>query len=329
MAKIPPLSVLDLCPVREGSSVRAAFESSVKLAQGAEKWGYRRFWVAEHHGMEGVASAATALVIQHIATGTSTLKVGAGGIMLPNHAPLVIAEQFGTLATLFPGRIELGLGRAPGTDMLTARALRRSREGSVDDFVDDVQELRAYFADEVRGVRAIPGAGQRVPLYMLGSSLFGASAAAALGLPFAFASHFAPDRLDEALALYRDRYRPSKENPEPYAIIGVNVFVADTEAEAESLSTSLAQAFRNLRTGRPGKLPPPVKKTSDALSPVEIAALESMLEFTVKGTPSTVKRGLEALAERTRADEMIVAAQIFEPEAALRSYELLAELASA
>lgn len=328
MAKIPTLSVLDLCPVREGSDARASFQASLELARGAEKWGYRRFWVAEHHGMEGIASAATSLVIQHVAAGTSTLKVGAGGVMLPNHAPLVIAEQFGTLATLFPGRIELGLGRAPGTDMLTARALRRTREGSVDDFVDDVQELEAYFHDRVQGVRAIPGAGTKVPLYMLGSSLFGASAAAALGLPFAFASHFAPDRLDEALALYRDRYRPSEENPKPYAIIGVNVFVADTDDEAESLSTSLAQAFRNLRTGRPGKLPRPVKKTSDALSPVEIGALDAMLRFTIKGSKATVKKGLEELAARTKADEMIVAAQIHEPEAALRSYELLADVAN-
>ena len=327
MAKIPPLSILDLCPVREGSDARASLASSLELAQHAEKWGYRRFWVAEHHGMEGVASAATSLVIQHVAAGTSTLKVGAGGIMLPNHAPLVIAEQFGTLASLFPGRIELGLGRAPGTDMLTARALRRTREGSSDDFIDDVQELQAYFADEVEGVRAVPGAGLDVPIYMLGSSLFGASAAAALGLPFAFASHFAPDRLDEALALYRDRYRPSKANPKPHAIIGVNVFVADTDAEAESISTSLAQAFRNLRTGRPGKLPKPVARISDALTPVEIAALESMLKFTVTGSPATVRKGLEALSARTRADEMIVAAQIFDTKACLRSFELLAQIA--
>ncbi len=329
MKKLPPISVLDLCPVPEGSDARDAFRNTLELARHAEKLGYLRYWLAEHHGMSGIASAATSLVIQHVAAGTSTIRVGAGGIMLPNHAPLVIAEQFGTLATLFPGRIDLGLGRAPGTDARTAHALRRTREGSVDDFADEVAELRAYFADRVPGVRAVPGAGLEVPLYVLGSSLFGASLAAALGLPFAFASHFAPQRLDEALALYRDRFRPSSAHPEPYAIVAVNVFAAETDAEAESLFTSLAQAFRNLMRGTPGKLPAPVAKLQDALSPSEIDALDSMLRFTVRGTPARVREGLEALSARTRADELIVAAQIFEPRARLRSFEIVAEVAKA
>jgi luciferase family oxidoreductase group 1 len=329
MKKLPPISVLDLCPVPEGSDARDAFRNTLELARHAEKLGYLRYWIAEHHGMSGVAGAATSLVIQHVAAGTSTIRVGAGGIMLPNHAPLVVAEQFGTLATLFPGRIDLGLGRAPGTDARTAHALRRTREGSVDDFADEVAELQAYFADRVPGVRAVPGAGLEVPLYVLGSSLFGASLAAALGLPFAFASHFAPQRLDEALALYRDRFRPSSAHAEPYAIVAVNVFAAETDAEAESLFTSLAQAFRNLMRGTPGKLPAPVARLQDALSPSEIDALDSMLRFTVRGTPARVREGLEALAARTRADELIVAAQIFEPRARLRSFELVAEVAKA
>src|SRR6478735_2622616 len=264
MSTMVPLSVLDLAPIVQGGDAADAFRRSLDLAQHAERWGYRRFWLAEHHGMPGIASAATAVVIRHIAAGTTTIRVGSGGIMLPNHAPLVIAEQFGTLASLFPGRIDLGLGRAPGTDQTTARALRRDLHGSAESFPDDVVELQRYFADPVEGqrVRAVPGAGLHVPIWLLGSSLFSAQLAAALGLPFAFASHFAPDYLLTALEVYRKQFRPSKTLDKPYAMVGVNVFAADTNEEARRLFTSLQQQFINLRRGTPGQLQPPVDRVA-------------------------------------------------------------------
>ncbi len=287
-------------------------------------WGYRRFWLAEHHGMPGIASAATAVVIGHIAQGTSTIRVGAGGIMLPNHAPLLVAEQFGTLASLYPGRIDLGLGRAPGSDQLTARALRRGPLAA-EQFPSDVVELMQYFRPAgSHGVRAVPGEGLEVPIWILGSSLFGAQLAAELGLPFAFASHFAPAALDQALAIYRERFRPSEQLQLPYVMLGVNVFAAETDEEGRRLFTSLQQAFVNLRRGRPGKLPPPDERFPERLAPVESQMIEEMLAYTVAGSAETVRRGLEAIVDRTGADELMLTSQIYEHSARLRSYELAA-----
>ena len=322
---VVPLSVLDLAPIVEGGDAAEAFRRTLDLARHAERWGYMRFWLAEHHGMPGVASAATAVVIGHVAAGTSTIRVGAGGIMLPNHAPLVIAEQFGTLASLFPGRIDLGLGRAPGSDQATLRALRRS-PAAADTFPDDVVELMAYFeADgEGKGVTAVPGTGLDIPVWILGSSLFGAQLAAALGLPFAFASHFAPAALDQALALYRARFRPSARLDRPHVMIGVNVFAADTAAEAEHLFTSLQQAFANLRRGRPGPLPPPDAGFGDRLTPLDRAGMQQMLSFSAVGTGDQVRAELSAITARTGADELMLTSQIFDHRARLRSYELVA-----
>src|SRR5919107_1524117 len=325
MAGMIPFSILDLSPIAEGSDARTSFHHSLDLAQHGERWGFNRFWLAEHHGMPGIASAATSVLMGYVAAGTSTIRVGAGGIMLPNHSPLVIAEQFGTLASLFPGRIDLGLGRAPGTDQLTFRALRRSPL-SAESFPQDVAELMAYFRPPAPGqtVQAVPGAGLEVPIWILGSSLFGAQLAAALGLPFAFASHFAPALMNQALELYRAGFRPSEQLDRPYVMLGINVFAADDEEEARVLFTSLQQAFINLRLGRPGKLPPPEKGYGRRLGPLERGILEQTLSSAVVGSPETVRRGLEAFAERTGADELMVTSQIFDHAARLRSFEIVA-----
>ena len=323
------LSVLDLSPIVQGGDARQALDNSRDLAGHAERLGYKRYWLAEHHNMRGVASAATAVAIAHVAAGTKTIRVGAGGIMLPNHAPLVIAEQFGTLAALHPGRIDLGVGRAPGTDQLTARALRRTLNGDIDAFPQDVIELMNYFAPSRpdQQVRAVPGEGLDVPVWILGSSLYGASLAAALGLPFAFASHFAPAELDNALALYRERFRPSEQLDRPYAMAGLTVVAAETDAQARFLFSSLQQAFVNLRTGRPGPLPPPVEDMDARLDPAAKAMLAASLSCAVVGSPETVRAGLAAFAERTGADELIVTSQIFDHAARVRSFEIAAEMA--
>ena len=318
-----PLSVLDLAPIIDGGDAAQAFRRSLDLAQHAERWGYRRFWLAEHHGLPGIASAATAVVIGHVAAGTSTIRVGAGGIMLPNHAPLVIAEQFGTLASLFPGRIDLGLGRAPGSDQLTARALRRNPLAA-DTFPDDVVELMDYFRPPHprQLVRAVPGAGLDVPIWILGSSLFGAQLAAELGLPYAFASHFAPAALTEALEVYRTRFKPSAQLERPHVMLGVNVFAAETDDEGRRLFTSLQQAFVNLRRGHPGQLPPPDRGFVERLTPGDRRLLDDMLSYSVVGSPATVRRGLDVIVAHTGADELMLASQIYDHEARLRSYEL-------
>ena len=322
-----PLSVLDLSPVPEGSTAGQALRNSVDLARHAERLGYRRYWMAEHHNMAGIASAATAVALAHAAEATSTIRIGAGGVMLPNHAPLVIAEQFGTLAALHPDRIDLGVGRAPGSDQLTARALRRTLSGDADDFPRDVLELIAYFEPSQPGqaVRATPGEGLRVPVWILGSSLYGAQLAAALGLPYAFASHFAPDALMQALQVYRARFKPSAFLDKPYVMLGLGVTAADTDAEAVRLATSQQQAFARLRSGRPGKLPPPVDDIDAVLTPMERATVDHALSCAVAGGPATVRRGLQAFAERTGADELMVTAQVFDHAARLRSFEIAAE----
>jgi luciferase family oxidoreductase group 1 len=321
-----PLSILDLAPIAQGSTAAEALRRSLDLAQHAERWGYRRFWLAEHHSMPGIASAATAVVIGHVAGGTSAIRVGAGGIMLPNHSPLVIAEQFGTLASLFPGRIDLGLGRAPGSDQLTVRALRRHLS-SADNFPSDVAELMYYFRPAQPGqpVTAVPGAGLEVPIWILGSSLYGAQLAAAMGLPFAFASHFAPAAMLQAIELYRTEFRPSEQLAHSYVMLGVNVFAAETDQEATFLFSSLQQAFINLRLGRPGQLPPPQAGFSERLGPMEQAILAQTLSRAVVGSSDTVRRGLESFASETGADELMVAGQIFDHQARLRSFEILAD----
>jgi luciferase family oxidoreductase group 1 len=327
MAAMNPLSVLDLAPILEGSDAAQSFRNSLDLARHAERLGYRRFWLAEHHSMPGIASAATAIVIGHVAAGTSTIRVGAGGVMLPNHSPLVIAEQFGTLASLFPGRIDLGLGRAPGSDMATAEALRRNLASDADQFPQDVVELMHYFQPPEPGqrVQAVPGAGLDVPIWILGSSLFGAQLAAALGLPFAFASHFAPALMMQAISLYRSRFKPSGQLQQPYVMLGFNVFAADTDDEARYLATSMQQAFVNLRTGRPSKLPPPVEDYEAHLSPPQREMLDQVLSCSAIGAPDTVRRQMKAFVERTGADELMVTAQIYDHEARLRSYEIAAQ----
>lgn len=323
------LSVLDLAPIVEGSDARASLQASLELAQHAERWGYRRFWVAEHHGMPGIASAATSIVIAHVAAGTSSIRVGAGGIMLPNHSPLVIAEQFGTLESLFPGRIDLGLGRAPGSDVITARALRRDPMTAADAFPNDVLELLAYFGPDAAKlpVRAVPGEGLGVPIWILGSSLFGAQLAAALGLPYAFASHFAPAQMESAIELYRQRFKPSEHLDAPRVMLGVNIFAADTEEEARFIASSMQQAFVALRRGGPTQLKPPRKDYERELTVPERAMLDQALACTFTGTKDQVRAGLHEFVERTGADELIVAAQIYDREARLRSYELAAEAA--
>lgn len=319
------LSVLDLAPITEGSDAARSFRNSLELAQHAERLGYRRFWLAEHHGMPGIASAATAVLIGHVAGGTRTIRVGAGGIMLPNHSPLVIAEQFGTLESLYPGRIDLGLGRAPGSDQATARALRRDLATDPDAFPQDVVELMDLMSDAPRqSVRAVPGRGLKVPVWILGSSLFGAQLAAMLGLPYAFASHFAPAQMLQAIALYRATFKPSAQLDKPHVMLGFNVFAADTDAQAALLATSMQQAFVNLRTGRPSKLQPPVPGYLEALPPPARAMLDEVLSCSAIGSPATVRQGLRAFIERTGADELMVTSQIFDHQARLRSYEIAA-----
>ena len=318
-------SLLDLAPVPEGRTAADALANTIDLARKAEAVGYHRYWLAEHHNMPGIASAATAVVIGQVAAATKTIRVGAGGIMLPNHSPLVIAEQFGTLATLFPGRIDLGLGRAPGTDMATARALRRHMAGE-DNFPQDVVDLIAYLGDPSEGgpVRAIPGEGTHVPVWILGSSLYGAQLAAAFGLPYAFASHFAPAMLEEALAVYRSTFRPSDQLAEPRVMVAAGVFVADTDTEARSLRSSQVLSFARLRSGRPGKLPAPVEDVTAEIPPHLLAQVDQALSVSATGSPDTVRRGLAAILERYRPDELIVTGMIHDHAARVRSFELAA-----
>jgi luciferase family oxidoreductase group 1 len=320
-------SVLDLAPVTEGSTATEALQHSLDLAQHAEKWGYTRYWIAEHHNIPGIASSATAVVIGHIAGGTSTIRVGAGGIMLPNHAPLIVAEQFGTLASLYPDRIDLGLGRAPGTDQMTWQALRRNASPDIGDFPRDVVELQHYLKDPQEGQKVIatPGAGTNVPIWILGSSLFGAQLAAMLGLPFAFASHFAPAAMDQAMALYREKFEPSEQLHEPYVMLGYNVCAAESEEEAALLRTSSLQSFVNLRRGVPGKLPPPVEGYEEGLSAAEQAMVRELSRCAAVGNPASVKQQMEAFLEETQADELVIVCSIYDHRARLRSYEIAAK----
>lgn len=321
-----PLSVLDLAPIGEGSSARQALSNSRDLAQHAERWGYQRFWLAEHHNMPGIASAATAVVMGHVAAGTSHIRVGSGGIMLPNHAPLVIAEQFGTLAELFPKRIDMGLGRAPGTDAATSRALRRRLANNVDEFPQDVAELMSYFEDNPNApVRAFPGAGCDVEVWILGSSLYGAQLAGVLGLPYAFASHFAPAALMDALQTYREHFRPSRRLAKPHVMLGVNVVAADTDEEAQTLFTSIQQAVVALRRGKRGRLPKPHRNFAASLNQQEQFMLDEFLGCSFVGRKDTVMEGLHRFAEKTGAHELMVAAQIHDHSARLHSYELIAQ----
>ena len=319
------LSILDLVRVTQETDARGAFDNARDLAAHAERWGYRRFWVAEHHNMPGVASAATAVVLSHIAAGTRTIRVGAGGIMLPNHAPIIIAEQFGTLARLYPGRIDLGLGRAPGTDQVTVRALRRSLQNS-DDFPQDVLELQAFFAPAGpnQNVQAVPAAGTDVPLWILGSSTYGAQLAAALGLPYAFASHFAPDELLPALDIYRSRFQPSEQLTVPYAMVGVNVIAADTDREAKRLATTQQMSFANMFRGKRGLSQPPIDDIEAYWSPAEKMQAMRMLARSVVGSPGTISTGLASLLAETGADELMVVSDIYDHTARLHSYELIA-----
>ena len=323
---MPALSILDLVRVTEATDARGALDNARDLAAHAEDWGYTRFWVAEHHNMPGIASAATSVVIAHIAGGTSRIRVGAGGIMLPNHAPLVIAEQFGTLARLFPGRIDLGLGRAPGTDQATLRALRRDPLAA-DTFPQDVVELQAYLAPLSDGqkIQAVPATGTEVPLWILGSSHFGAMLAAELGLPYAFASHFAPGELMNALAIYRSRFKPSAQLDRPYAMVGVNVIAAESDAEARRLATTQQMSFTNLIRGTRGLSRPPIDDIESYWSPMEKAQAARMLACSVVGSPESVRRGLAGLAAETGADEFIVVSDVYDHAERLRSFELIAE----
>jgi luciferase family oxidoreductase group 1 len=328
MGAMSPLSVLDLSPIVEGSDAAQSLRNTLDLARHAERLRYHRYWLAEHHNSAGIASAATAVVIGHVAGGTSTIRVGAGGIMLPNHAPLMVAEQFGTLASLFPGRIDLGLGRAPGTDQLTAYALRRNLATGGDSFPQDVVELMSYFrpAQPDQPVRAIPGAGLDVPVWILGSSLFGAQLAAALGLPYAFASHFAPAEMERAIALYRSTFRPSDRLAAPYVMLGLNVCAAESDGEARYLFSSHQQAVIARRTGRRGPLPPPVADFEQALDLRAKAILQQALSCAVVGSPQTVRHGLEAFINKTRTDEIMVTGNIFDHAARVRSFEITAQV---
>jgi len=323
---MPALSILDLVRVTEATDARGALDNARDLAAHAERWGYTRYWVAEHHNFAGIASAATAVVIGHIAAGTTSIRVGSGGIMLPNHAPYVIAEQFGTLARLFPGRIDLGLGRAPGTDQVTVRALRRDAS-SADRFPQDVLEMQAWFAPEQPGQRvvAVPAAGTEVPIYILGSSTFGAMLAAELGLPYAFASHFAPQQLMSALEVYRSRFKPSAVLDKPYAIVGVNIIAADSDAEAVRLGTTQQMSFTHIFRGTRGLSQPPIDDIETYWSPIEKMQAQSMLQRSVYGSPDTVRAWVEALVDETRADELIIASDIYDHAARLKSYRLISE----
>ena len=320
-----PLSILELVRVTQGADARAALDNARDLAAHAEAWGYRRIWVAEHHNMPGIASAATSVVLAHLAAGTTTIRVGAGGIMLPNHAPYVIAEQFGTLARLFPGRIDLGLGRAPGTDQITLHALRRPPEAA-ETFPQDVLELQAFLAPAAPGqrIQAIPAAGTEVPLWILGSSHFGAMLAAELGLPYSFASHFAPDLLIPALEIYRNRFKPSAQLDRPYAMVGVNIIAADSDQAARRLATTQQMSFANIFRGARGLSQPPIDDIESYWSPMEKAQAERMLARSIIGSPETVRAGIEALVAETGADELIVVSDVYEHPARLRSFELIA-----
>ena len=320
-----PLSILDLAPIAEGASAADALHNARDLARHAEGWGYRRFWMAEHHSMPGIASAATAVALAYVGEGTSTIRIGAGGIMLPNHAPLQIAEQFGTLESLYPGRVDLGLGRAPGTDQATAYALRRNLNADVNQFPRDVVELMTYLQpDAPSRVRAIPGEGLDIPVWILGSSLFGAQLAAHLGLPYAFASHFAPDQMMEAIHVYRAGFRPSAQLDKPYVMLGYNAFAADTDAEAALLATSMMQAFVNLRFGTPGQLPAPVEGYYENLPPPQRRLIDHVLACTAIGGPERVKARMAEFVAETGADELMITAQIFDHRKRLRSFEIVA-----
>jgi luciferase family oxidoreductase group 1 len=325
-----PFSILDLSPIPQGATAAVALRNSLDLAQHAEAWGYNRFWLAEHHNMPGIASAATSVVIGHVAGGTKTIRVGSGGIMLPNHSPLVIAEQFGTLASLYPDRIDLGLGRAPGTDQPTARALRRNISSTSDNFPQDVAELQSYFEPPApdQKIRAVPGSGLRVPIWLLGSSLFSAQLAAELGLPFAFASHFAPADMMQALQIYRANFKPSRQLDRPYVMLGMNAIVAETDAQALFLFTSIQQAFTNLRRGTPGQIPPPIEDIDSYWSPAEKASASITLLCSAVGSPERAERRIRKFMELTQPDEVITTAHIYEHAARLRSFELLAEVHS-
>lgn len=321
-------SVLDLAPIVVGGSATQALNNTLDLAQHAEQWGYNRYWVAEHHSMPGIASSATSVVIGHVAGGTKKIRVGSGGIMLPNHAPLVIAEQFGTLESLYPGRIDLGLGRAPGTDQVTARALRRENMSNGEDFPEQVEELRAYLQPEGSGnpVRAIPGEGLNIPIWLLGSSGFSARLAASLGLPFAFASHFSPDNTLPAIELYRRNFKPSEVLDKPYVMAGVNVIASDTEEKAAYLATSAQQQFLNLIRGIPSRLKPPVETMEGIWSEFEKTTIQQQLRTTMTGTAETVKKKLQSFLDETQADELIVNAQIYDHQERLHSYEIVSEV---
>ncbi|MCG3089735.1 LLM class flavin-dependent oxidoreductase [Sporosarcina cyprini] len=326
-----PFSILDLAMINEGSDAAQSFKNTVDLAQHAERWGFNRYWLAEHHNMQGVASSATSIIIGHVAGATKTMRVGSGGVMLPNHAPLVIAEQFGTLEAMYPGRIDLGLGRAPGSDQATAYALRRTLHSSGEDFPEQLAELRGYFEyNPTARVRAVPGEGQDIPIWLLGSSGFSAQLAAELGLPFSFASHFAPAYLMQALQLYHQRFKPSKDLSEPYVMLGVNVIAADTDEKAHYLATSYMQQFLNIRKGVTGKFKPPHEDPDAAFDEYEKAAIEELLGWpsTIVGSPDTVKRKLEAFLQTTKANELIISSGIYHHADRLRSYEILAETMS-
>ncbi len=321
------LSILDLSPICEGSDAAQSFRNSLALAQAGERLGYTRYWLAEHHGMPGIASAATAVLLAHIGAGTRKIRIGAGGVMLPNHSPLVIAEQFGTLESLHPGRIDLGLGRAPGSDQRTARALRRNLDSDADQFPQDVLELMDYFSSDPRQpVRAVPGTGLEVPIWILGSSTYGAQVAAHFGLPYAFASHFAPQQMMDAIAIYRQTFKPSKQLARPHVMLGFNMFAADTDEEARFLATSWQQAFVNLRSGRPGRLPPPVRGYYEQVGPAERMLLDSVLSCAAVGSREAVRDAVAAFIERTGADELMLTSGIFDQQARLSSYAIAAEV---
>jgi luciferase family oxidoreductase group 1 len=322
-----PLSILDLSPICEGGDAAQSFKNSLSLAQHGEKLGFTRYWLAEHHGMPGIGSAATAVLLSHIGAGTHTIRIGAGGVMLPNHSPLVIAEQFGTLESLYPGRIDLGLGRAPGSDQRTARALRRDLDTNADQFPQDVLELMDYLSKEPKQpVRAVPGMGLEVPIWILGSSTFGAQLAAHFGLPYAFASHFAPQQMMQAIQIYRETFKPSKQLAKPHVMLGFNMFAADTDAEAHLRASSWQQSFVNLRSGRPGRLPPPVENYRQKVGAAENALLDSVLSCAAVGAPATVRDQTAAFIERTGADELMLTCAMFDHGARLHSYEIAAGL---